>query len=276
MKDFALIIGAMKAGTTSLFNYLAHHSQIAPCKVKEPHFFVDDEKWSKGWSWYEGLWHWQLERHKVALEASTGYTKLPRFANAAERIASVSAHFKFIYIMRDPIERIESHYTHGQSSDWETTKAPLSNGVHPQLIAVSKYAMQLDEYYKRFPDKDIKLLLFEDLKARPHDIVKDVCEFLDVDPSYQSEQIGTVINANRYKITNPMLIKLQRSKLGSAMSSMLPSVTKDAFKRKLGRKSGNFRLTPEQRNDALTALKPDLQRLKRHYGVDVSRWGIEV
>ena len=47
-KNFALIIGAMKSGTTSLFYYLTEHPEIAEAKDKEPHFFADDDKFAKG------------------------------------------------------------------------------------------------------------------------------------------------------------------------------------------------------------------------------------
>ena len=105
--NFALIIGAMKAGTTSLFKYLSQHPEICACQEKEPNFFASDINWSKGLDWYQNLWKWNQDLHKIALEASTFYTRLPE-ANAAERIAQIKAKFKFIYILRNPVERIES------------------------------------------------------------------------------------------------------------------------------------------------------------------------
>jgi hypothetical protein len=74
---FAIIIGAMKSGTTSLFEYLAGHPMLAPCREKEPDFFARDERWRRGRSWYEGLWRPAPPADGFALEASTSYTKLP-------------------------------------------------------------------------------------------------------------------------------------------------------------------------------------------------------
>ena len=91
MDNFALIIGAAKSGTTSLFYYLAEHPEISSCSIKEPNFFTDDEKLSKGWGWYQNLWTWDSEIHKIAMEASTSYTKIPYFPNAAERIVKMPA-----------------------------------------------------------------------------------------------------------------------------------------------------------------------------------------
>ena len=52
--NFALIIGAMKSGTTSLFHLLAQHPEIAAASVKEPNYFSSDDVYSKGWDWYVG------------------------------------------------------------------------------------------------------------------------------------------------------------------------------------------------------------------------------
>ena len=74
---FLIIIGAMKSGTTTLFRLLAQHPQIARPSEKEPHFFSRAERFENGLSHYQNLWKWRPGFHKVALEASTGYTKFP-------------------------------------------------------------------------------------------------------------------------------------------------------------------------------------------------------
>jgi hypothetical protein len=73
----------------------------------------------------------------------------------------------------------------------------------PICIAFSKYAMQLDEYYKRFPEEDILLLYFEDLKSQPKEVVKKVCEFLNVDASFDFQDLGKVKNPT--VIESPLL-----------------------------------------------------------------------
>lgn len=82
MNNFALIVGSMKCGTTSLFSYLAQHTQISACNDKEPRFFTNDHKWAKGFEWYQSLWDWDHNQHKIALEASVDYTRVPFRPNA--------------------------------------------------------------------------------------------------------------------------------------------------------------------------------------------------
>ncbi|MFB6374644.1 MAG: sulfotransferase domain-containing protein, partial [Bradymonadaceae bacterium] len=118
---FALIIGAMKSGTTSLFNYLSEHPEIAPCRMAEPHFFAKPLKWKKGLDWYRDLWDWEPVRHTVALEASTNYAKGFKFEGVPDRIAKAAESgldFRFLYIMRHPVDRLVSQYNHGVRSGW--------------------------------------------------------------------------------------------------------------------------------------------------------------
>ena len=109
-------------------------------RPKETHYFVEEigfdipriRRSLKGESDYLRLFAAAGDATVIG-ESSTTYAKLARHAGVARRIADFNPDARIIYIMRDPIKRIESHYTHGQSSDWEPTKAPLSNGVHPHL-----------------------------------------------------------------------------------------------------------------------------------------------
>lgn len=75
MMRFCIILGAMKAGTTSLFNYLAQHPEISPCSTKEPFYF--SHHYHKNPNKYLSLWPKQDWEHKVLLEGSTSYTKYP-------------------------------------------------------------------------------------------------------------------------------------------------------------------------------------------------------
>jgi len=113
ISNFVFIIGAMKCGTSSLFEYLAEHPEIARCSVKEPGFFSADTSWKKGIDWYQQLWQWDSKVHKIALETSVDYTKAHIYRDVARKISTLKANCKFIYIMRNPLYRIESHYIHG-------------------------------------------------------------------------------------------------------------------------------------------------------------------
>lgn len=277
--NFAVIIGAIKCGTTSLFQYLAEHPEIAACTQKEPKFF--NNQFSKGFDYYQDLWEWNPSVHKIALEATPGYTRFttrnPR--NAAENIAQLmdsrdDLSFKFIYILRDPIERIESHYNHAQQMFSRTKIKTIDEGIDEELIEISRYAEQLAEYTKRFPKENILLLNFEDLKSDPLSVLKETCTFLDVDPSYPFNGVNVVYNSQeqRRKIAFPGIKWLEKNGIKKNISSNLSEEKKQWVRRLIGRKREKVSLSQAQRHQALEFLKDDLTQLSSTYDFDVNAW----
>jgi hypothetical protein len=114
-----IIIGAMKGGTTSLYHYIASHPDIVPSSIKETNYFNTIADLCKGLSWYKSLFR---NKGKYAFEASTNYTKRHIFPGVPERMYSILPKVKLIYILRDPIERIVSHYIHNYAHGREKSQ----------------------------------------------------------------------------------------------------------------------------------------------------------
>jgi len=104
-----IIIGAMKCATTSLHYYLNLHPQISMSEEKELDFFIHKNNWHKGIEWYKTNF---TGNASVYGESSPNYTKYPFFNGVPERMHAVVPDAKLIYVVRDPIERIISHYIH--------------------------------------------------------------------------------------------------------------------------------------------------------------------
>lgn len=271
---FGLIVGAMKCGTTSLFEYLAQHPQIAACKEKEPNFFSERKIWERGISWYQGLWDWQSGVHKIALEASTSYSQYTKFPKVVPRIAGANINAKFIFIMRNPIERIESHHTYARIRGYKVGRKPLSEGIDKELIELSSYGMQIGKYYCLFPAENILLLLFEDLKEKPQETVRSVCQFLEVDADYPFPNLDRAHNPSQGQYAVPSLwYYLKRFKLARKAAVLVSSERRQFFRLKFGRKIERVsRLSAEQRRFVWRELESDLQLLESRYGVDTARW----
>jgi hypothetical protein len=273
-RRYALIIGAMKSGTTSLFSLLSQHPEILACREKEPQFFTDDAKFAGGVEAYEKLWPAADDAGgRVWLEASTNYTKLPAFANAADRIATFTGDFRFIYMLRDPIERIESHYTHGLADGWLSENADLKN--EPHLINVSRYAMQIAEYYARFPAEKILLLRFEDFAAEPMGALRRICVFLGIDPEFSFRSSDRPMNTNRDRLLekSPLLGGLGEVPGVSSLARLAPKRLVSLARTRLPRSGGeNIRLNADQREFVLKELREDLARLEQEFGFDTSAW----
>jgi len=273
---FALIIGSMKSGTTSLFRYLAEHPELAASRLKEPNFFSRDNTWSKGIRWYQDLFPWEEGVHKRALEASTGYTRMPFLPDPTERMAATGWDFRFIYVMRDPIGRIESHLRHGRSRGWDYTTGTLSTGVHDKLIAITRYATQLDPYVARFGRDSVLLLLHEDLREQPQVVVRRTCEFLEIDPEYSFQGLGKSHGTGDRTVLPSWYTRIRSWPAVKRLSGLIPRKRWIARQVMRANVAQPLRLSEEVRSSIAEQLRDDVRRLRDDYGVDVSGWSIEV
>ncbi len=272
---FGLIVGAMKCGTTSLFNYLAAHPEVAPCRTKEPDYFSSDDFRPGDPQSYFSLWDWEPGVHKIAIEASVNYTKIPTNPNCAERIAQFpDLDFRFIYCMRNPIERIESHVYHGLYAGWTNL---LEEGISDHTLNVSRYAMQLDAYVERFGRDRILLVVLEEFQKAPADGFRRICEFLEVDQSFQLMDHGSHNPSSDHYIERPFWNRIRSVESLHRLAQLIPSKWRRSILQSTGHKLDvRRRLTSSERTEISEMLHGDLVRLKSDYGIDAAAiWGIE-
>ena len=192
MKPNLIIIGAMKAGTTSLHNYLQSHPEIQMSEPKELNYFSNPKFWNRGLAWYES--HFDSPA-KVRGETSTSYTIYPRASETPERIHNTVPDVKLIYLIRDPINRFISHYVHYLSEGRERRGLPeviaaIQQGEPSHYIDQSRYFMQLEQYLRYFHQQQILLITTEDLKNRRADTLRSVAEFLEVTDQFSEFDIA--------------------------------------------------------------------------------------
>jgi hypothetical protein len=174
-----VVIGAMKAGTTTLATHLDGHPEVFMSRPKEPQFF--SQRWDRGLEWYEQLF--EKAGDAVARgEASTTYTKLPMHPEAADRMAAIIPDARLIYLVRDPVDRMRSHWLHRVHEGEETRPIEQALREEPRYTNRSRYAMQVEQYLKRFPRQHLCILQAEDMYADPAQALPNVFRFLGVDP----------------------------------------------------------------------------------------------
>lgn len=263
---FAMIIGAMKSGTTTMYAYLSAHPGICPCAVKEPEYFSRYQNHATSVGRYEDLWEFDCSRHRYALEASTGYTKYPLEQGVPERIAEYGLKPRFIYVLRDPFERIESHYNSMQGNP---KRRPIVDDHH---VSVSDYYLQLQRYHSIFPRENILLLDFQQLIHDPAGVARRACSFLKLE-DLQLVEVSLHENPTPYHSGGQRLYGRLIRKTGLRIP--LPEPLK-AFGRKLlgmVRPTSKRRLTTEERNLVRRKLAPGMLKLREEYGFDVEQWG---
>ncbi|MGH7885823.1 MAG: sulfotransferase domain-containing protein [Thermodesulfobacteriota bacterium] len=221
-----LIVGAAKCGTTSLYHYLKQHPEIYMSPNKEPFFFVCDtiknqsnkdprgkfEKSHTIYSFekYSNLFE-QVKNEKAIGEASTAY--LYYYQDSIDKIKRyLGDNVKILIILRNPVERAFSAYTHMLGGNWINTSFEKALQDEDYKIKNNwshiQFCKNLGLYYdqvKAFKDnfKDTKVILLEDLSNNADICLREIYNFLNVDPSYQ------VNTKNRYMVSRDKVPKSQ-------------------------------------------------------------------
>jgi hypothetical protein len=281
--DFVFIIGAMKSGTTSLFEILSQHPQVCPSRIKEPDYFTSDSD-DTAQKDYLSLWDWQDHAHSVALESSVAYTKSPFIQGVPERISkSKLGQYRFIYMLRNPLTRIESQVRHGLFAGWGQS---LDTGIPEDAIDFSSYAMQLDKYLEFFPIDDIMLVTLEEFKLEPNSVLLKMCEFLKIDNNFEFEDVENTRNSGDFFNTSASVSQLTQSRFGQFIAhKLLPVKIKSwlrnlvanlNYRKKEAPSLGRWQLTPEEKSLVLERLSEDLKRLESDFGVDIKKhWQVQ-
>jgi hypothetical protein len=190
LPDF-VVIGAMKSGTTTLYNHIVGHPAVRPAFTREVHFF--DDNYSRGVSWYRANFPLDrgahgTERSWVTGEASPYYLLHPL---APARAADVVPAARLIAVLRHPVDRAYSHYQHERAKGTESLSFAdalaaeperireawdqLAAGVvdeapslkHYSYLTRSRYDEQLERWLAHFPPEQLLVLKAEDLYQQP-------------------------------------------------------------------------------------------------------------
>lgn len=274
--DLVIVIGAMKAGTTTLFQRLGSHPEIVRSNPKEPVFFGRDDLWKRGYDWYQDRWPSDLDG-RVRLEASTGYSMQPRHPHTFRRMRDYlddeGLEARFVYSLRDPLERIRSQLTHWRAAGMEDKLFDHDrSSLSGHALTVSMYAMQLDAFLEHFDRDALEIVRFEDLTRDPDVVVADLAERLGL----ESDRLEP-----GRRVHNPSVGKYEKSWAWEAseaigldrLTHLLPEAWLDEVRSVLGRRiEAKVRLSTSQREAYLAALDADLRRLRDHHGIDVDAW----
>ena len=182
-----IIIGGLKCGTTSLHHYLNLHPEIAMSRPKELNFFVSELNWPLGRDWYAG--HFDPSA-RIRGESSPHYTNRPSFNGVPGRMRELlGSDVRLVYVVRDPIDRMLSHYLHNVGGGYEDRSlGDALSDPESSYVARSRYFFQVDPYLEEFGAERVHIVGREELKADRPGTMRRTFGFLGVDPNFTSEQ----------------------------------------------------------------------------------------
>ncbi|MDX8389645.1 MAG: sulfotransferase [Mariprofundaceae bacterium] len=191
LPDF-FVLGAQKAGTTTLHDRLVSHPDVCLPKLKETQFFSFDEKFSLGLDWYRKQFSACHESQLIG-EVCPDYMYFP---GTAERIHSCIECPKMIFIFRHPLQRAYSHYLMSVRQGFEKLSFVEALLAESERIAQNKksviyhgymsrggYAKQVKRFQSVFPASDYLFVRFDDLidnGSVGEETFADICDFLDI------------------------------------------------------------------------------------------------
>ncbi|MDP9351064.1 MAG: sulfotransferase [Chloroflexota bacterium] len=255
-----LVIGAAKAGTTAVYDYLGMHPQVFMTRLKETNFFAlegspltfagpgDDDCINKysltRLEEYADLFRDARDEPAVG-EASPLYLYA---STAPERIRRYVPDARLIAVLRHPVERAYSAFLHtirdGRESlhDFGLALAAEESRIQSgwehiwHYRNMGLYGEQLERYYSLFAPEQIRVFLYEDLVQRPEEMLQECYQFLGVDDEYVPDM------------------------------SIKPNVTTDV--------PAHMRppLLPEVQAELTASLHEDILRLESLIGRDLSHW----
>lgn len=300
-----LIIGAAKAGTTSLYNYLKNHPQVYMSPVKEPRFFglvgqkanfqgIGDDKVNKqlitDLGEYQQLFE-SVSNQKAIGEASTWYLYCEK---APMQINQYIPNARLIAVLRNPVDRAYSNYLHQRHRSSEET-LEFGDALQQESERISQnwrpfwhyknmgfYGNQLERYFKIFPAHQIKVYLQEDLLINPLATIKDVFNFLEIDDTFTPD-INQKFN-KAYRPKNSLLQKfiMRPNLMKSALKAILPNTIAKKIGTQVRTLNRNVnsapiqsKLSPELRQQLAAEYRQDILKLQDLINRDLSQWLIQ-
>jgi len=283
------VVGAPKAGTTSLCKYLEQHPQIFVSPIKEPCFFAPEvrdfsdetrRRAAEGamvfdWDRYRRLFD-GVRGERAIGEGSVSYLSSPGAPGAIrERIPNA----RIIMMLRDPSDRLFSHYVGACATGattrgfvaWMAEQRAIEAGRRPAWghITPGWYASHLSRYLAVFPASQVCVLLYDDYVQTPERVYRDVLKFLDVDSDFPLDAL------ERHNVTLvprwPRLGHRWIAPVRRTIRAVLPRGMTDRVHHALMKPRG-IGPRADERDEVIALYESDIRELQRLIGRDLSAW----
>ena len=272
-----IVIGAQKCGTTSLHNYLDLHPEISMSRRKETNFFLADRDWTEGIPSKVSRFDPSAQ---LRGETSPDYTNLPDSAGTADRIRMGAPAAKLIYLVRNPIERMVSHYIHARTSGGEARSlADAISEPESQYLMRSRYATQLKPFIELFSREQILIESQERLLRDRQQVLRRIFAFLGVDDTFTSPEFERLWGSSQGRGSPLNSVAWQLAKWSRGNGIFLPQFLRWPAQRIMRIQLGRGSRVDLDISDELVRelvgpqLRDELRDLRELTGFELPGWG---
>lgn len=290
--------GAGKSGTSTLHELLNAHTEVCMCSIKEPHFWTNKD--------YHEVKDILLSRYESLFEdknctyfgeSSTAYFSFPEFIQRMKTYYPESP--KFILLLRNPIDRIYSHYwwlkaMGSEDLDFKEAvlldfdiepaeKNRLPEGNFKNYFQYGLYGKWLEKFIEAFGKENIHIITTESLRNHRLETLNSCFNFLKLNP------IDSLPESNKNKTTflrfpklykNTKKILFGKSGLKMTMKKLIPMKYRSKLKNKIHETVFDLtatektypKMTEEDRLWVKKLYEEDLKLLKKISGLSFEEW----
>jgi len=292
LPDF-FIIGAQKAGTTTLHEILSKETQICLPEIKETHFFSRTDRYQKGEEWYYSQFV-DCSNGQIIGEVDPDYSFFP---NAPIRIKKKLSNPRFIFILRHPLKRAYSHYLMSlrrsiEKYDFATAiqveEKRLGSSTdeyaleHFSYLSRGAYSKQISRYKEVFPDSKFLFIEFEKMvdPLLRFSVYKKICDFIEIKSILKEKDLevkSNVASESRLLFITRMLYgeSLIKSYLGKFIHSEDTKLRIAMLIDKINKKKITKRRVtsiPKIDERYIIQIRKEIDATKRITGLDLKDW----
>lgn len=272
--DFA-VIGAMRAGTTHLYEMLRSVKGVSVPAMKETDFFCSPVSAAKGHAWYARQF---ADPSALWGDISPNYAKTDISPHAAELLHAANPDMRIFFIARDPVERAISHYrmSYFIEDDLPPPDALLSTWAGQHILHASSYHTCLLPFWERFGDR-VSILDFETLVKQPAHVIASICDTLGIPPS-DVDLTGAPRNSFHAVSRMPgWWSRLRRSELGTTLRANVPRPLLNFVKTQAALAAPKSSPPPFRdtiRTHMAAMIAPDIAQFRKKTGLAFENWSV--
>lgn len=288
--------GAPKSGTTTLYDILKYHPDIFLPKFKEPFFFNLDNHYNKGAKWYSNTYFSDYNGQKLIGDFTPLY--LAGDEVPSRILHTIGKNAKFIFILRNPVDRAYSHYLHNKRDLMEDLSFSVAleketSRVHDYLktnrqplalkfgyIKQGNYSAGIEQYFRLFGEENVKVFVFEELFSNVEKYISEILQFLGVE---FSEILQVDIKSNPSSVPKSKFLKKILAKdsfIKAITKKVIPSMVLRKKIRKFIQRKNNTpqeyeKLPLQQKRDIFSQyFKEDVEKLSKLLNRNFNCWEV--